>query len=82
MLKTELIHYGIEDLHEVLAKRHSVPTLVLFIHDELNSMTIRSKRGRAYFEKFFLGVVGVYDSKITKKELREDIEATKKILKI
>ena len=82
MLKTELIHYGIDDLYEVLAKRHSVPTMVIFIHNELNSMTIRSKKGRTYFEKFFLGVVGVYDSKITKKELQEDIDTTKQILKI
>lgn len=82
MLKSELIHSGVDDLYDVLSKRHSVPTMVLFIHNELNSMTIKSKKGRAYFEKDFFKIVGVYDSKITKEELQEDIDIVKKILKI
>lgn len=80
--KTELFHPSVNDLYEVISKRSAIATLVLFIGSELNSISLRTKRGKDYFNKFTFGVVGVYDNRIAKYELEDDVEETKRILRI
>lgn len=81
-MATEMIHHGIDDLYEVISRRNAIATVVVFIGTELSSFTASSVRGKKAFNNFLLGVVGVYDKKIMKKELEEDMRKTMEILHI
>ncbi len=76
-------HNSVEDLLSLLKIRTRVHTLVIVETDgNILACTAKSVKARNLFKRLFMGVAGIYNSKIKLEELTEDILEVKNILQI